>query len=100
MCVPTVKLGLGIGDVVAEVCGGRKFDFDVERALFVMVANRACAPASKLYCYEQWLKEEVHLQGAASLKLQHLYRAMDFLEANKDAIEKAIYFRTVGAHTY
>ena len=84
---------LGIGDVIAEVCGGRKFDFDVERALFAMVANRACAPASKLYCYEQWLKEEVHLQGAAALELQHLYRAMDFLEANKDAIEKAIYFR-------
>jgi hypothetical protein len=39
-----------IGDVIAEVSGGRKFDFDVERALFAMVANRACAPASKLLC--------------------------------------------------
>lgn len=84
---------LGIGEVIAEVCGDRKFDFDVERALFAMVANRACAPSSKLYCYEQWLKEEVHLEGGAALELQHLYRAMDFLEANKDAIEKAIYFR-------
>jgi len=84
---------LGIGEVIAEVCGARKFDFDVERALFAMVANRACAPSSKLYCYEQWLKEEVHLEGAAALELQHLYRAMDFLEANKEAIEKAIYFR-------
>ena len=84
---------LGIGEVIAEVSGGRKFDFDVERALFAMVVNRACAPSSKLYCYEQWLKEEVHLPGAAGLELQHLYRAMDFLEANKDAIEKAIYFR-------
>ena len=84
---------LGIGEVVAEVCGARKFNFDVERALFAMVANRACAPSSKLYCYEQWLQEEVHLEGAARLELQHLYRAMDFLEANKDAIEKAIYFR-------
>lgn len=84
---------LGIGEVIAEVCGGRKFDFDVERALFAMVANRACAPSSKLYCYEQWLKEEVHLEGTAGLELQHLYRAMDFLEAHKDAVEKAIYFR-------
>jgi len=84
---------LGIGEVIAEVCGARKFDFDVERALLAMVANRACAPSSKLYCYEQWLKEEVHLEGAAGLELQHLYRAMDFLEANKEAIEKAIYFR-------
>jgi hypothetical protein len=84
---------LGIGEVIAEVCGAREFDFDVERALFAMVANRACAPSSKLYCYEQWLKEAVHLEGAAGLELQHLYRAMDFLEANKEAIEKAIYFR-------
>jgi len=28
------------------------------------------------------------------LELQHLYRAMDFLEANKAVIEEAIYFRT------
>jgi len=84
---------LGIDEVVAEVCGARKFNFDVGRALFAMVANRACAPSSKLYCYEQWLKEEVHLEGGAALELQHLYRAMDFLEAHKDAIERAIYFR-------
>jgi hypothetical protein len=84
---------LGIPEVIAEVLAGRKFDFDVERALFAMVANRALAPSSKLYCYEQWLKEEVHLDGAANLSLQHLYRAMDFLEAHKDAIEKALYFR-------
>jgi hypothetical protein len=84
---------LGIAEVIAEVRAERKFDFDVERALFAMVANRALAPSSKLYCYEQWLKEEVHLEGAVNLSLQHLYRAMDFLEANKDAIEKALYFR-------
>ena len=41
---------LGIADVIREVLGRRRFDFDVERALFAMVANRACAPASKLYC--------------------------------------------------
>ncbi|MCC7463932.1 MAG: hypothetical protein IT480_15905 [Gammaproteobacteria bacterium] len=80
---------LGIPQVIAEVLAERKFDFDVERALFAMVANRALAPASKLYCYEQWLKEQVRLEGAAALELQHLYRAMDFLEANKEAIAPA-----------
>ena len=44
---------LGIAEAIAEVLGRRKFDFPVERALFAMVANRACAPASKLYCFEQ-----------------------------------------------
>jgi hypothetical protein len=84
---------IGIDAVIAEVLAGRKFDFDVERALFAMVANRALAPASKLYCYEQWLREEVRLEGGAALELQHLYRAMDVLEAHKDAIERALYFR-------
>jgi hypothetical protein len=51
----------------------------VERALFAMVANRAGAPASKLYCFSQWLAEEVRISGTERLELQHLYRAMDFV---------------------
>ena len=77
---------VGIPQVIAEVRAAHKFDFEVERALFAMVANRALAPSSKLYCYEQWLKEEVHLEGPGSLELQHLSRSMDFLEAHKEAI--------------
>lgn len=84
---------LGIAEVLTEVLGQRKFNFPVERALFALVANRACAPASKLYCYEQWLTEDVKIAGTETLKLHHLYRTMDVLEANKDAIEEAIYFR-------
>lgn len=64
-----------------------------ERALFAMVANKALRPYSKLYCHEQWLTKEVFFPGCESLELQHLYRAMDFLEANKEEIEQAIYFR-------
>jgi hypothetical protein len=85
---------LGITEAIAEVLGRRKFDFPVERALFAMVANRVCAPCSKLYCFEQWLAEDVRIAGTEHLELQHLYRAMDVLEANKDALEEAIYFRT------
>ena len=84
---------LGVDEVIAEVLGRRRFGFDVERALFAMVANRALAPCSKLYCYEQWLSEDIRIEGTQQLGLQHLYRAMDFLEANKETIEKAIYFR-------
>lgn len=83
---------LGIAQIIAEQARVRHLGFAVERALFAMVANRACAASSKLYCFEQWLREEVRIAGAETLKLQHLYRAMDFLEANKEAIERAIYF--------
>jgi hypothetical protein len=84
---------LGIADIITEQLSGRKLDFSVERALFAMVANRACAPCSKLYCYEQWLREDVRIEGTGALALHHLYRAMDRLEAHKDGIEQALYFR-------
>ncbi len=67
---------------------GRAF----ERALFAMVANRALRPYSKLYCWEQWLREEVYLPSAAELSLTRLYRAMDFLEEHKAQVDKAVYF--------
>jgi len=84
---------LGIDEVIAQQLAYHKVDFAVERALFAMVANRACAPSSKLYCYEQWLREDVRIDGTDTLALHHLYRAMDVLEAHKEAIEQALYFR-------
>jgi hypothetical protein len=84
---------LGLAEILEAEAQGRKFEFSVERALFALVANRALAPCSKLYCFDQWLREDVRIEGTQELELQHLYRAMDFLEAHKEAIEKAIYFR-------
>jgi len=84
---------LGLAEIIEAEARGRQFEFSVERALFALVANRALAPCSKLYCYEQWLREDVRIEGTGDLELQHLYRAMDFLEAHQEAIEKAIYFR-------
>lgn len=84
---------LGIDAVIREQLAQRRFGFDLERALFALVANRACAPASKLYCHQQWLSEDTYIPGARDLELHQLYRAMDFLEANQEAIERAIYFQ-------
>ncbi len=74
---------LGFVEVITEVLGKRKLGFAVERALFAMVANRALSACSKLYCYEQWLAEDVHIEGTEGLALHHPYRAMDFLEENR-----------------
>lgn len=84
---------LGIPEVIDQVLQGRKLEYPVERALFAMVANRACAPCSKLYGYEQWLREDVYLPGTEQLELHHLYRAMDELEQHQEEIEKAIWDR-------
>jgi transposase len=84
---------LGIDGVIGELQakhGERRQPF--ERALFAMVANRTSKPCSKLYCRQQWLPEEVFLPGKEKLELQHLYRAMDFLEAHKAHVEREVFF--------
>lgn len=83
---------VGLDKIIQKHTRGRRYGFDVERAIFAMVANRALAPCSKLYCFEQWLREDIRIKGTEKLELQHLYRAMDFLEANKEAIEEELYF--------
>lgn len=65
-----------------------------ERASFAMVANSALRSYSKLYCWEQWLREEVYLPSAKELGLDQLYRAMDHLEEHKTEVEKSVYFAT------
>jgi len=71
----------------------RRRTLPVERACFAMVANRCLAPASKLYLYEQWLREDVRIAGTEALELHHLYRAMDVFEAHKAALEQELFFR-------
>ena len=65
---------LGIAEVIEAEAKGRKFAFSMERALFALVANRALAPCSKLYCFEQWLREDVRIEGAEHLELQRFYQ--------------------------
>ena len=75
---------------IHKMLGSRK---PLERALFAMTANRALLPYSKLYCHEQWLKEDVFLPDGQDLKLHQFYRAMDFLLVNQTELENAVYFK-------
>lgn len=85
---------IGLPDLLPELTrDDTRRTLPVERACFAMVANRCCAPASKLYCFEQWLREDVHIEGCEGLELHHLYRSMDFFEKNKEQFEKDLYFR-------
>lgn len=84
---------VGLRATFTELAATSNVRFDLERAVFAMVANRACAPASKLYCFEQWLREEVRIDRADDLELQHLYRALDVVEANIDEVEHRLYDR-------
>ncbi len=84
---------LGVDEILRAHAKTRRTAEAFERALFAMVANRALSPYSKLYCWEQWLREEVFLPDAKALDLHHLYLAMDFLEDHKLDVEKAVYFK-------
>jgi hypothetical protein len=84
---------LGIDQVLVGKMTAENRTQPFERALFSMVANRALHGYSKLYCWDQWLREEVYLPDAGDLELHHLYGAMDFLERNKPEVEKEVYWR-------
>lgn len=67
----------GCQQVVAELLGGRRFDFDVERAVFLTVLHRLCASGSDR-AGQRW-KVDYVIDGAEELELHHMYRAMAWL---------------------
>lgn len=63
--------------VLRELLRGRRFEFDVERAVFLTVLHRLLAPGSDRAC-ERW-KADYVVKGIDKLNLHHLYRAMGWL---------------------
>jgi len=68
---------LGIQKVIKNLLSERKFEFDVERAIFLTVLHRLSVSGSDRAC-EKWRRDYV-VEGVEDLDLHHLYRAMTFL---------------------
>jgi transposase len=68
---------LGIQKVITGLLSERKFEFDVERAIFLTVLHRLFVSGSDRSC-DKWCRDYV-IEGATDLSLHHLYRAMAFL---------------------
>lgn len=68
---------LRIKKVIKDLVGDRKFEFDVERAVFLTVLHRLFASGSDRAC-DKWCRDYV-IDGVDELSLHHLYRAMAFL---------------------
>ncbi len=96
---------LGIGKIIKGFLEGRKFECDVERAIFLTVLHRLFASGSDRSC-EKW-HQDYRIEGVEDLSLQHLYRAMAFLgneiedqgdktpfspRCTKDLIEEAMFY--------
>jgi hypothetical protein len=92
-----------IKEVIVTLAGGRRHGFDLERAIYLTVLHRLFASGSDRAA-ERW-KEDYRIEGAESLHLQHLYRAMAWLgeeveagvlgspRCTKDLIEERLFER-------
>jgi len=67
----------GIQDVIGSLLEARRYDFDVERAIYLTVLHRLFASGSDRAA-ERW-RENYLISGTEALELHHLYRAMAFL---------------------
>jgi transposase len=96
---------LGIQKVLQDLLSPRKFEFDVERAIFLTVLHRLFVSGSDRWC-DKWHRDYV-IEGVEELSLHHLYRAMAFVgeevedqsgatpfapRCNKDLIEERMFF--------
>lgn len=96
----------GIEQCIKKLLVGRKFEFDVERAIFLTVLHRLMVSGSDRFC-DKW-KRDYLIPGTEELGLHHLYRAMSFLgevlpdhkqadglapRRNKDLIEEMLFFK-------
>ena len=96
---------LCINKAIKRLLKGRKFEFDVERAIFLTVLHRLMVSGSDRYC-DRW-RRDYAVEGVDGIELHHMYRAMAFLGEElsdqkdatpfsprciKDLIEEEIFF--------
>ena len=101
---------LGVGACLCELLAERKFEFDVERAVFLTVLHRLFESGSDRQAV-RW-KEDQCIEGAEGLELHQFYRAMAWLgealpedeqsgatpfspRCVKDKIEEALFARNM-----
>jgi transposase len=68
---------IGCHKVLQQLLAERKFEFAVERVIFLEVLHRLVDPGSDRACYH-W-KDDHAVDGAEDLQLHHAYRAMAWL---------------------
>ena len=68
---------LGLPAIIQGLLTGRKFEFDVERTIFLTVLHRLFVSGSDRSC-DQW-RRDYAINGMDMVALHHTYRAMAFL---------------------
>ncbi|MBV9116238.1 MAG: transposase, partial [Acetobacteraceae bacterium] len=84
---------LGIGEAIRARIAGAGLTAPHEAALLAMAAQRLDDPGSKLACATRWLPDVAWLPEAAGIAVDQLYRALDFLAAWSEEIERDVFLR-------
>jgi hypothetical protein len=79
----------GVKQVLTQLLEGRRFQFPVERAVYMTVLHRLFESGSDRAA-ERWLRD-VRIPGTEELELHHLYRAMRWLGEEKDGVEEWLF---------
>ena len=79
----------GIGQVLGELLKGRRFEFSVERAIYLSVLHRLFEAGSDRSC-DKW-KHYLGIPGVEEFELHHLYRSMRWLGENREAVEEGLF---------
>lgn len=85
----------GIQEVLDDLLRDRRFEFGVERTVFMSVLHRLFAQGSSQGSdrqAEKW-REEYRITGTEDLSLHHLYRAMRWLGESRQSIEDELFER-------
>jgi len=77
----------GCRAVLEGLLAGRRFEFAVERAVFLTVLHRLMVSGSDRAC-EHW-RGDYRIEGISELELHHLYRAMSWLGEELPESEQA-----------
>jgi hypothetical protein len=87
---------IGCRDVLTSLLGGRRFEFDLERAVYLTVLHRLMVSGSDRHA-SGW-RHMHRIPGAEGLDLDHAYKAMAWLgevdaqgRSTAEAVEEALY---------
>ena len=81
----------GIAQVLGSLLRERRFEFPLERAIFLSVLHRLFAPGSDRQA-ERW-RADYRIEGTEPLELHHFYRAMAWLGQVRRQIEERLFSR-------
>ena len=83
---------LGINEVIGGLLNGRRYGFEVERAIYFTVLSRLFFPGSDRKALR--VSRDYKIEGKEGLDLHHFYRAMAWLGESKDEIEEGLFLRS------